>query len=316
MMTQPAKTRSLILYGLALSLVAAVACGDDDDPIPSNNNNNTTNNNNNNNTTPNIAELATANGLSSLVQAATDAGLVGALSGTDELTVFAPTDAAFTALGDAAPADPDLLANVLLHHIVSGSLDSTAVTTMGPFTTLANTSLAVDTATTPPTVGGAALSSTLDLMASNGIVHVMDEVIIPPTILETASVTDDLSTLFTAVGASTTAEAALAGEGPLTVFAPTNAAFMDAGIDLGVIDQATLDKVLTYHVAAGQITSGGLSDGQMITMASGDILTVSVSTEAVTLTDLAGNTSTVTATDIRLLNGVVHIINGVLIPTP
>ena len=312
MMTQLARIRPL-LYGLAVLTTVAIACGDDDDnPLPANNNDTPTNNN----TMPNIVELATAGGLTSLVQAVTDAELTDALTGTVALTVFAPTNDAFTALGAAAPADPDLLANVLLHHVVAGELDSTAVTTMGPFTTLAKTSLVVDASSTPILVGGATLSTTLNLMASNGIVHVMDEVIIPPTILETASVTADLSTLFAAVGSSTTAEAALTGAGPLTVFAPTNAAFTASGIDLGSIDQDTLDDVLLYHAAAGQITSDMLSDGQMITMANGDMLTVNVSTAAVTLTDLAGQTSTVTATDIRLLNGVVHIIDGVLSPNP
>ncbi|MEL7368252.1 MAG: fasciclin domain-containing protein, partial [Myxococcota bacterium] len=308
-------TRSVLLrpglYGLVFAMgAAAFACSDDDDPAPMNNNTN----NNTGGPTQNIVELATANGLDALVQAATTAGLASALQNTNPLTVFAPTDAAFAELGDAAPTDPELLANVLLHHVVNQELDSGAVTTMGPFTTLAKTSLAVDTGAMPITVGGAALSSTLDVRATNGIVHVMDEVIIPPTIIEATVATEDLSSLEAAVLQSSQGVQDTLGTGPLTVFAPTNAAFAASGIDLSTIDQATLDDVLRYHVVTGQNTSDELTDGQTIVTASGDSLTVNVSGGAVTLTDAAGNTVNVVTSDIRLLNGVVHIIDGVLDP--
>ena len=311
-------TRSVLLrpglYGMVLLGlgIGALACSDDDDPAPTNNN---TNNNNNNTATPNIVELAQDAGLSSLVSAVTTAGLTSALEGPGPLTVFAPTNDAFTALGDAAPSDPELLANVLLHHVVSGRQDSTAVTTAGPFTTLANTSLAVDASGMPITVGGAALSGNLDIDASNGIVHLMDEVIVPPTILAAAQATTDLSTLVMAVGASSQAvQDTLASAGPLTVFAPNNTAFTNAGIDLMNTPQADLDQILRYHVISSQNTSDELTDGQTITMASGDELTVNVSGGAVTLTDAAGNTFNVVTADLRLLNGVVHIIDGVLDP--
>ena len=309
--------RSIMLRpGLFTALVvgvglAAGACGDDDEePAPMNNNMT----NNNTGPTQNIVELATASGLSTLVSAATTAGLADALQGPGPLTVFAPTNAAFTALGDAVPTDAELLANVLLHHVVSGEQDSTAVTTMGPFTTLANTSLAVEVGT-PILVGGSTLSSTLDVAATNGIVHVMDAVIVPPTIPQAVQATADLSSLLAAVqAASPSVNDTLDSAGPLTVFAPTNAAFAASGIDLGTVDQAVLDRVLTYHVVAGQNTSDELTDGQTITMASGDDLTVNVNGTAVTLTDAAGNMVNVTTANIRLLNGVVHIIDGVLDP--
>ncbi len=320
-MTRFARIRTL-LYGLSLSVVAAgVACsGDDDNNNPPVNNNNTANNNNNtanNNDAPTVVQLATDAGLTDLVAAVTTAGLADALTNTATLTVFAPTNAAFAALGGGAPTDPELLANVLLHHVVGGeALDSTAVTNDGPFTTLAKTTLVVETVNSTITVGGATLSMTVDQMVRNGIVHVMDEVIVPPNVLQAAAATADLSTLVEAVEAASEVVAdTLGGAGPITVFAPTNAAFAASGIDLDNIDVADLDSVLTYHVVMGQSTSDELTDGQTITTVNGATLTVNVSTAAVTLTDLAGMTSTVTTADIRLLNGVVHIIDGVLDPT-
>ena len=300
-------TRSVLLrpgmYGIALSLgLAAIGCSDDEEtqPMP---------------TQPgNIVETAQEAGLSTLLAAATTAGLADTLTSGGPFTVFAPTNAAFAALGSAVPTDPELLANVLLHHVVSGTQDSTAVTTMGPFTTLAGTSLAVDTNANPITVGSAALSATLDVEASNGIVHVMDEVIVPPTILQAAQATADLSTLVTAVSRSSMGvQMALTG-GPLTVFAPTNAAFTASGIDLDNVDQADLDRILQYHVVASQNTSGELTDGQTITTVSGDTLTVNVSGASITLTDAEGQTINVVTRDLRLLNGVVHIIDTVLNP--
>ncbi|MEO1228833.1 MAG: fasciclin domain-containing protein [Myxococcota bacterium] len=259
-----------------------------------------------------IVATAQAAGLDSLLTAATTAGLADTLATGGPFTVFAPTDAAFTDLGSAVPTDPGLLANVLLHHVVSGTNDSAAVTGATSFTTLANTSIAVDAAATPPTIGGAALSATLDVAASNGIVHVLDAVMVPPTIPEAVVATEDLSTLETAVGASSqTTQDALAG-GPITVFAPVNSAF--AGIDLNSLSQEDVDRILTYHVVPSQVLSTELMDGQMVTTAQGQTFTVNVTGSGVTLTDAMNNVVNVVTTDIRLLNGTVHLIDGVLMP--
>lgn len=259
-----------------------------------------------------IVATAQAAGLTSLLGAATTAGLADTLANGGPFTVFAPTDAAFATLGSAAPTDSGLLANVLLHHVVSGTNDSAAVTGATAFTTLANTSIAVDTMATPPTIGGAALSSTLDVAASNGIVHVLDAVMVPPTIPQAVTATDDLSTLLTAVMASSqTTQDALAG-GPITVFAPVNSAF--TGIDLSTLSQTDIDNILTYHVVPSQVLSTDLSDGMTVTTAGGGTFTVNISGTDVTLTDAMNNVINVMTTDIRLLNGTVHLIDGVLMP--
>ncbi len=231
-----------LLYGFSLVVVVAgVACGgDDDSPLPD------------------LSQLAIDNGLSTLVEAVTTAGLAEDLTDSESsLTIFAPTNAAFAALGSRLPEDPDLLANVLLHHMVDEELDSAAVASDGPFTTRSKTSLIVNAGGAATTVGGATLSTTLDLMGSNGSIHVMDEVIVPPTIVETASATAELSTLFALANvlpaAALTLSMRLSDSGKFTVFAPTNAAFAASGI--APDDSGVRQGQLLYHVATGQLTS-------------------------------------------------------------
>ncbi|MCB9654668.1 MAG: fasciclin domain-containing protein [Deltaproteobacteria bacterium] len=295
------------LTALTLGLAAtAFACSDDEDG--------------NNNAAPapgNIVEVATAQGFSSLVTAAQQAGLAGVLTGAGPFTVFAPTNAAFEALGSAAPTDPDLLANVLLSHVVAGKLGSGAVTAGQPITSLANTTLDVEVTNSGVTVNGFELSTTLDVTASNGVIHVLDEVIVPPTILEAASASSDLSTLVAAVVASSSSVQSALASGPITVFAPVNSAFAAlpaADLEALLADQQALDAVLTYHVVAGQVLSSDLSDGQTLTTAGGKTLRVAIGTSGATLTDESGNVVNVTGADLRLLNGTVHLIDGVLMP--
>lgn len=289
----------LLPFTLSLAVVGA-ACGDDDEtvnipmnPVP-----------------VDIVATAQNAGLTSLIAAAGTAGLADTLTSPGPFTVFAPTNQAFTDLGAAAPTDPGLLANVLLHHVVAGENDSAAVLGATSFMTAANTSIAVDAM--GGTIGGAALSSTLDVDASNGIVHVIDEVMIPPTIPEAVGATPDLSTLGMAVAASSTTTQAALGGGPITVFAPINDAW--TGIDLSTLTQEQVDATLTYHVVPAQVLSGDLMDGQMVTTAAGGMFTVNVTDTGVTITDAQNVTVNVTSTDIRLLNGTVHLIDGVLSP--
>ena len=288
-----------LLLVFTLPAVLAIGCGDDDDPVDPG--------------PGNIVQVATDAGLTQLVETATIAGLDDTLRTGGPFTVFAPTNDAFDALGSAAPTDPGLLANILLNHVVSGRQSSSDVLAAQSLDTLANTTLEVDASTSTVTVAGAPLSSTLDVAASNGTVHVIDAVIVPPSIGEVTADVADLSILDMAVSAaSATVGATLTGTSAITVFAPVNSAF--DGIDLNAIDRSTLDDILTYHVVVGQTLSSDLSDAQEITMANGDTLRVNVSTSAITLTDGMNNTVTVTDPDIRLLNGTVHLVDAVLMP--
>lgn len=139
-----------------------------------------------------------------------------------------------------------------------------------------------------------------------------------PDIVETASKTERLSTLVTAVQAADLVET-LQGEGPFTVLAPTNAAF-DA-LPEGTLNDLllpenkdTLAGILTYHVISGEVLSSDLTDGQVVTTVQGEELTVSLADGMVMFTDTKGGSATVTIADVRAGNGVVHIIDTVLMP--
>jgi uncharacterized surface protein with fasciclin (FAS1) repeats len=137
-------------------------------------------------------------------------------------------------------------------------------------------------------------------------------------IVSLAVATPDLSTLVVAVKAADLV-ATLQSEGPFTVFAPTNAAF--AALPAGTLDslllpenKATLARILTYHVVSGQVMSSELKDGQVVKTVQGETLTVTLADSKVMLTDTKGNKSTVAKADIEASNGVVHVIDSVVLP--
>ncbi len=139
------------------------------------------------------------------------------------------------------------------------------------------------------------------------------------TIVDVASGNPDFSTLVTAVTAADLAET-LSGEGPYTVFAPTNAAF--EALPSGTLDELTMPEnkdtltaILTYHVVAGEVLSSDLTDGQEVETVQGETLTVGVTDDGVTLTDASGNTVNVVTADVEASNGVIHAIDGVLLPS-
>ena len=138
-------------------------------------------------------------------------------------------------------------------------------------------------------------------------------------IVETATEAGSFTTLLTAVKAAGLEET-LQGEGPFTVFAPTDAAF--AKLPAGTVEtllkdpKGDLTQILTYHVVPGKVLAADVVklDGQKVTTVQGGDLTVGVDGDKVSLTDAAGNTVNVTATDIEASNGVIHVIDGVLMP--
>ena len=140
----------------------------------------------------------------------------------------------------------------------------------------------------------------------------------PATVVDVAASNDDFSTLVTAVDSAGLAET-LSGDGPFTVFAPVNDAF--AALPPGTLDslllpenQDQLTAVLTYHVVPQEAMADDLTDGMTVTTVQGQPLTVGVTDAGVTLTDATGNTVSVVQADIEAGNGVVHVIDGVLIP--
>lgn len=304
---------------LFLILVSVSACSEDDDPMDE---------------PMTIVETAQAtDDLSLLVEAVIAADLVDALnSGT--FTVFAPNNAAFQALLDSDPTwnaiediPVSVLTSVLLFHVVegevrAGDLSDTYVNTLSTGPNSEPLSLQVTT-TGGVTFDGDALPLTTDVEASNGVVHIIDKVMMPNSLVEFALGNPDFSTLVQALtrpsfnGVFVTT---LSGVGPFTVFAPNNAAFdaliaaVPAWNSLDDIDDATLQAVLSYHVFdGGNVQADQLSDGQTITMFSGDDLTFDLSSGAAISTP--GNTDPVNIllTDVQGTNGVIHVVENVLL---
>ena len=277
-----------------------------------------------------IAELAAANKkLSTLVSALEQAGLADTLSEDVEggLTVFAPTNKAFAAL-DALP-EGDALAEVLTYHVVEGTLLADDLVEKSTVETLNGADIEVEVVDGEVILNGTVKVVKANIKASNGVVHVIDAVLLPEaepetggaetggspepepgaeTILDIAAESEELSTLVSAAEQAGLSEALAAeSEAGLTVFAPTDDAF--AALD-ALPEGDALEEVLTYHVVEGTFTARDLADeGTLSTLAGADV-EVEVSDDGVTL----NGSVRVTEADIEASNGVVHIIDAVLTP--
>ena len=243
------------------------------------------------------------------------AGLEGVLSGDGPFTVFAPTDAAFEALPagtvDALLADIPALTAILTYHVVGAAAFSGDLSDGQVIATLngADVTVSLD--------GGVFINNAqviiADIAASNGVVHVIDAVLLPPapiTVVDIIVNSEVHNTLEAAVLAAGL-EGVLAGEGPFTVFAPTDAAFaaLPAGtVEALLADIPTLTAILTYHVVGAAAFSGDLSDGQVIATLNGADVTVSLDGGVFI------NDAQVILADIEASNGVVHVIDAVLLP--
>ncbi len=284
-----------------------------------------------------------------------DAGLVETLSGDGPFTVFAPTNAAFAALLDVlgddfnSLADFDteeekaLLVKVLTYHVVAGTAAfSTDLSDGQMIETFQGENVGVSLN------GGVFITDATetnaevviaDVEASNGVVHVINKVLLPQevldalaamslqTIVEIAVATDDLSLLVSALGqADAGLVETLSGDGPFTVFAPTNAAFVELldilGDDYNSLadfdtdeEKSLLVSVLTYHVVAGTAAfSTDLSDGQKIATFQGEDVSINIKDGTVHVDDATDENATVVLADVEASNGVVHVIDKVLLP--
>lgn len=314
--------KNLSKFKIIIALIAltsfTISCDNDDEPVADNT----------------ITGIAQTNAnLSILVQALVKADLASTLQGVGPFTVFAPTDAAFVAFLKTTPyatlndVPKDVLTQILLNHVVSGKVKSTDLTT-GYVKTLAKSatsgtntmSMYVDLRSGVK-LNGVATVTTADIMASNGVIHVVDKVIGLPTIVTHATANPNFTSL---VGALTSAGqpdfvSILSGTGPYTVMAPTNDAFTALNTELapgGIagVSPANLTKVLTYHVANGNVLAASLTEGQMITtLQTPQKYTIQLSGGA-KIKDANNRISTITATDVQCSNGVIHVINKVLLP--
>ena len=251
------------------------------------------------------------------------AGLVDALSAEGPFTVFAPTDDAFTALTEALDVTIDellaypLLPAVLQYHVVGAEAYSTDLTDGQEIETLLGEDVTVSITADGVFINNAQVI-VADLAADNGVVHVIDAVLMPELEEETTVVdiiveSEDHTLLEAAVGAAGLVDA-LSGEGPFTVFAPTDAAIvaLTEALEITADDLLALPNladILQYHVVGAEAFAADLTDGQLIETLQGSNVTVSITADGVFIND-----AQVTVADLEADNGVVHVINAVLLP--
>lgn len=268
----------------------------------------------------NIVETAVAAGsFNTLAAALKAADLVDVLTGAGPFTVFAPTDAAFAKLPAGTvetllkPENKDKLRAVLLYHVVPGKAMAKDVVGKNAWATANGQQVNIQVRGETVSIDNAKITAT-DIAASNGVIHVIDTVILPETktIPEVADAAGSFGTLLAAVKAAGLAET-LSGEGPFTVFAPTDEAFAALGTTVQDLlkpeNKDKLTAILTYHVVSGRVfaeQAKGLSEAKTV---NGKTVKIESKWGKV----MVGGAEVVSA-DIDAANGVIHVINKVLIP--
>ena len=287
--------------------------------------------------TNNIVDIAqSSEDFTSLVAALQKANLVTTLQTQGPFTVLAPTNAAFSTFllnngfGSLDEVPVDVLTNILLNHVVGGRLASTDLTT-GYASTLA-TSSASDASlsifiytSNGVRFNGVSSVTTADISADNGIVHVVDAVIGLPTIATFATSNNALSILVDALvyadsGSPTVPYISTVSDataGPFTVFTPTNDAFADLLTELNAnaltdLPPSAINDVLLYHIVGANVLSGQLTSGPVETLGGN----ITADTSDFTLTDPNNRVSNIITSlvDIQAENGVVHVIDKVILP--
>jgi len=302
------KLRSLAYFAVAWAMLGLVAC--DDDPVSADDDRD--------DVTENLVEVAAAAGtFGTLVGALDAAGLTSTLRDDGPFTVFAPDDDAFAAISDETlgtlVADTDRLSEVLTFHVVSGSFEATEVLARDAFTALNGGNLAVRQDGGDAFLNDARISAT-DIAASNGVIHVLETVMLPEgilTIVELARENGSFETLLAALDAAGLTETIATG-GPFTVFAPTDDAFAalpEGALEGLLADPEALADVLTYHVVAGEVPASEVVSLDSAETLNGASVSITASDAGVEV-----NEANVIATDLAAFNGIVHVIDAVLLP--
>ena len=265
-----------------------------------------------------IVEIAVADGrFTTLAAALGAANLVETLKGDGPFTVFAPTDAAFAKLPkgtvEALLNDIPALTDILLYHVVPGAVMASDVVKLSSAPTVLGKDLAVKVVDGKVMINDSMVIIT-DLKASNGVIHVIDTVLLPPMpkdIVDIAVADGRFTTLAAALGAANLVET-LKSDGPFTVFAPTDAAF--AKLPKGTVeallnDIPTLTNILLYHVVPGAVMASDVVKLSSAPTVLGKDVAIKVVGGKVMI-----NGSMVIITDIKASNGVIHVIDAVLLP--
>jgi uncharacterized surface protein with fasciclin (FAS1) repeats len=275
-----------------------------------------------------IVDVAVADGrFTTLVAAVEAAGLAETLSGSGPFTVFAPTDDAFAALPEgmveALLEDPSGdLTDILLYHVVEGEVLAADVAGLESAMTLLGEDIQIDAESDGVFLNEEAEVIITDIQADNGVIHVIDAFLLPPSeeemmdlgsIVDVAVADGNFTTLIAAVEAAGLAET-LSGEGPFTVFAPTDDAF--AALPQGTVEalledpEGALTDILLYHVVEGAVPASDVVSLDSATTLLGENITIEVIGEDVVL----NGSAEVIITDIETNNGIIHVIDAVLLP--
>jgi transforming growth factor-beta-induced protein len=249
-------------------------------------------------------------------------GLESTLAGDGPFTVFAPVNEAFAALGTDKldvlldPANQAILQKILTYHVISGDVRAADLTDGAMVATVEGTEVTIDLSDPmSPKVNGANIIAT-DIEVGNGVIHLIDGVLTESLDIVDVAVVNGFNTLVSLVdqqGLTSTLRTDNGGDG-FTVFAPTEDAFAALS---SVPTGDALTDVLLYHVVGATVESADLSDGQVVTTleTGGETFTVNIAGSDVTLTDGSGNSVGVVVTDVPAKNGVIHVINGVILPS-
>ncbi len=270
---------------------------------------------------PNIIQIAsTTEGFGTLTAAITAAGLADALQGEGPFTVFAPTDDAFAKLPAGTvesllrPENRETLVSILKFHVVPGRVMAKDVVKVTSADTLMGQRVDVNVDGGNVTINGANVIAT-DVTAGNGVIHVIDTVILPEdkNILSVAAEANMFNTLAAALGAAELTSA-LEGDGPFTVLAPTDEAFakLPAGTIenlLKVENRDQLRAILLYHVIEGRVYSDQAINAKKARTLQGSKVKIKSAYGSVKIND-----AKVIAADIDATNGVIHVIDTVLLP--
>jgi uncharacterized surface protein with fasciclin (FAS1) repeats len=251
-----------------------------------------------------------------LVAALQKAELVQTLKTTGPFTVFAPTNAAFTAAGitDLTKFTKADLTPILLNHVLAARVPAASVAS-GEATTAGGTKIYLSKNASGVFINGKIKVTTADVPASNGVIHIVDNVILPPdkNLVQLAQANPNLKTLVSLVTQAGLGSTLLAG--PFTVFAPTDAAFTELfkTVDATKLTQKQLGDILLYHVVPNRVFSSDLANGDVQTANPTGKVTVSLANGVVIKGKSSGD-SKVTKADDLATNGVIHVIDKVLLP--
>ena len=252
---------------------------------------------------------------STLLSIATDLGLVETLK-NNELTILAPTDEAFEALPDGLLDEltDEQLTEIITYHLVAGSVVTSDIGETQDAVTMQGESIFFQNNGSSIIINGTASVALADLSATNGVVHAVNQVLLPDeygTVVDNAVKRYNLSTLVGLLTDRGLVSTLADTDADYTVFAPTNAAFSAIRTTLGVFTEAQVDSTLLYHVLDSAVLSSQLSESQSVaTLNNGEEILIEVSEGVVTI----NGSATVQVADVNSTNGVIHIIDEVLIP--